>query len=118
MARLATSVFVSALIRRISDKGGAAVVGRKGNGEAGEVFIAIWQSTERAYVFFEPVSAYATESAGEMVGGRAFRRVPEVMDPIQLSARVEREAKFDTDFWLVEIEHCDQPITRFVTVID
>lgn len=116
MARLTTEVFVTALIRQINLSGGNAAIVRKGTSEAGSIFLAAWMADCRTYEIYEP--AIFDELQESVIGGRAFRNRPDTLSELELCEWLSREASFDPDCWLLEIENCPQPVSSFVSVVD
>ncbi|MEO0544381.1 MAG: DUF1491 family protein [Pseudomonadota bacterium] len=114
MARLTSDIFVSGLVRQINAAGGSAVIARKGSPEAGAIFISHWQLTDRKYVFYEP--ALVMGESVSPIGGRLFRQLEQRYAEDELAERIGREASFDPDFWVVEIEHCPLPMEVLVTL--
>lgn len=98
--RVTSEFWVSALSRRVFAEGGFAAVLRKGAAEAGAIFV-VARERDGALALFGPApqSDYATARPGE----RGFARLPSASQE-EVDARLEREARFDPDFWVVEIE--------------
>lgn len=105
--RLKAGIFVSALTRRLFAEGGMAAIERRGAEEAGAIFIRI-----RHRDGSESLAAPAPQTAfdDDHPEGRLFElrksRVPES----EVSELIAREARFDPDIWVVEIE-TDSPET-------
>lgn len=105
--RLKAGIFVSALTRRLFAEGGMAAIERRGAEEAGAIFIRI-----RHRDGSESLAAPAPQTAfgDDHPEGRLFElrksRVPEN----EVSELIAREARFDPDIWVVEIE-TDSPET-------
>lgn len=105
--RLKAGIFVSALTRRLFAEGGMAAIERRGSEEAGAIFIRI-----RHRDGSESLAAPAPQTAfdDDHPEGRLFElrksRVPES----EVSELISREARFDPDIWVVEIE-TDNPET-------
>lgn len=99
--RLKAGIFVSALTRRLFAEGGMAAIERRGSEEAGAIFIRI-----RHRDGSESLAAPAPQTAfdDDHPEGRLFElrksRVPES----EVSELISREARFDPDIWVVEIE--------------
>ena len=104
---LKAGIFVSALTRRLFAEGGMAAIERRGAEEAGAIFIRI-----RHRDGSESMAAPAPQTAfdDDHPEGRLFElrksRVPES----EVSELIAREARFDPDIWVVEIE-TDSPET-------
>ena len=96
--RVTSGLFVAQLVRRIFSDGGFAAVERHGAEAAGAIFVLV-RARDGAITLFGPASQ--THSAED--GGRRFMREP-VEDADALDKRFAREARFDPDFWVVEIE--------------
>ena len=89
---LSTDIWVGALIRRAQAEGAFATVARKGDERAGTVLVKAVNLRERtARLYVE-----ALRGDGERVW----------IQPVasQEDAYVERQARIDPDFWLVEVE--------------
>jgi hypothetical protein len=101
--RLRTDIFVSALLRRVFSRGDFAAVERKGAEEAGAIFIR-----QHFRDGFETLYGPAPQTAfdGEDSDDRRFEIRLERGDADAVRAMLEREAKFDSDLWIVELE-CD-----------
>lgn len=94
--RLKAGIFVRALIRRAEVAGAQAYVARKGSEEAGAVFIKIAKLDGTCSVLNQ-----ARDGAGNLVWARPLG---ESCDEAKASAYFERQIKFDSDLWIVEIE--------------
>jgi hypothetical protein len=99
--RLRSDIFVSAYIRRRNGENAFAVVRRKGADEAGAIFICIDRLDGHADLYGPaPQSAFEADTPG-----RLFQRLtPHGATPADVEARVQRELKFDSDIWLVDVE--------------
>ncbi|KAB0679964.1 DUF1491 family protein [Aureimonas leprariae] len=96
--RITSELFVAQLVRRAFGAGGFAAVVRKGAEAAGAIFV-ISRARGGAVTLFGPaVQSFAADD-----GGRRFMR-ESAIDDAAVAARLEREARFDPDFWVVEIE--------------
>lgn len=96
--RITSELFVAQLVRRAFGAGGFAAVLRKGAEAAGAVFV-VSRSRDGAVTLFGP----AAQSFAADDGERRFMREA-AADDAAVAARFEREARFDPDFWVVEIE--------------
>lgn len=109
--RLTSEFFVSALTRRVFSSGGFAAVMRKGAAEAGAIFL-VFRGRDGLcrLVGPAPQTGYGSEpgdsgTAGQEDGvGRRFSVVAEELDDQALEKRIEREARFDSDVWFVELD--------------
>ncbi len=104
MARIRSSILVAAISRLANQKNGAAYVSRRGSEEAGAIFITLYDRQTRSLSLYEP--APQALSADENIGrdGRAFTLLGAGLDDLALNERFEKEARFDPDFWVVELE--------------
>lgn len=109
--RLTSEIFVAALVRRVFSEGGFAAVERRGAEAAGAVFVVARDRTGGLQLFGPAPQTLALEG-----GGRAFLREA-ARDEAELAKRLEREARFDPDFWVVEIE-TESPETYLTLVTD
>lgn len=95
--RLSTDVWVGALIRRAELGGAYASVARKGDAQAGAVLVkAVNRRENTARLYAEAVRGAE--------GERIWIRPIASEDERELDAYVERQARFDPDLWLVEVE--------------
>ena len=74
---------------------------RRGFADAGAVFIVV-QKNDGETILFGP--APQTSYGGEEDADRRFVEILRAADEGQISARLERETRFDTDAWIVELE--------------
>lgn len=96
--RITSQLFVAHLVRRVFGDGGFAAVIRTGADMAGAIFV-VERRRDGALALYGP----AVQSMADEAGGRTFMREA-AEDEAGLTARFEREARFDPDFWVVEIE--------------
>jgi hypothetical protein len=101
MARVTSDFFVSSLMRRVAGAGGFATIAKKGASEAGAVYIAV-RERSGTIRFFGPAPQQAYQNDHPI--DRYFLQVDAVKDDADLDKYVEKEARFDPDFWLVELE--------------
>lgn len=116
MARLTSQIFVASLIRQINQVGGNALIARKGSSESGAIYICLYSAQDRTHHLYEP--AIGDAPTDTYLGGRVFRERQAGMTELEISEWLEREARFDPDCWLVEIEHCPLPINQLISLID
>ena len=102
---ISTDVWVAALIRRAELGGASAAVVRRGDARAGAVLVKTWDSLERRARLY-------TESVGPD-GERLWIEPHPGAPESELDAYAERQARYDPDLWLVEIE--DRQGRNFLT---
>lgn len=111
--RLTTDFWVSALIRRVFGAGGFAAVVRRGATEAGAVFILARGRMGEADLFGPaPQTTYDSAKPDE----RFFSRLNTGGDPEAAEARLEKEQRFDSDIWVVEIEPGPLAVEELISV--
>ncbi|QPC87190.1 DUF1491 family protein [Mesorhizobium sp. NBSH29] len=99
--RLTTDFWVSALIRRVFGDGGFAAIVKRGATEAGAVFI-IARDRMGTVRLFGP--AAQTEYGIDIIDERRFSELLSTIDDTEAEARLDKEKRFDSDIWVVEIE--------------
>lgn len=99
--RLKAGIFVAALTRRVFSDGGMAVVERHGADDAGAIFVRI-----RHRDGTESLAAPAPQTAfdDDHPDGRLFEMRKSHVPEAEISEALAREARFDSDIWVVEIE--------------
>ena len=98
--RVTSDLFVSALVRRVFSSGGYAVDEKRGNSEAGAIFVIARQRSGAA-MLYGPASQASYDSTKPE--DRWFTSLVEG-DGVSIDARLVREQRFDPDVWIVEIE--------------
>lgn len=101
MTRLKSEFWVRAYMRRLEAEGMPCVIVRRGNAEAGAIYITI-NRLDRTVLAFGPAPAGLSDAGSErrfvpLFEGRA-------VDEQEASERLAREADFDPDIWIVEAE--------------
>ncbi|MDZ7822858.1 MAG: DUF1491 family protein [Ahrensia sp.] len=105
MARLASDILISAIIRLAEIKGGSATIERRGSQSSGAIFVTFYDSANKGYDVYEPVSqALAPQELLEH-NRRYFALRSKAQDRVELANYFEKEARFDPDFWLVDVEN-------------
>jgi len=93
---LSTDVWAGALIRRANQAGAFATVARKGDARAGTVLVKVVdRRAGKARLY-----AQAVRGEGETV----WMEPQPGRDEAELDAYVEKQARFDPDLWLIEVE--------------
>lgn len=104
MARIASGILASAIIKATQGLGGSAYVMRRGAQESGAIFVTFYKEDSRLYDIYEPVAQAFLSDEKSNSGKRYFSLLEEDQDSLQVSDRFEREAKFDPDCWVIELE--------------
>jgi hypothetical protein len=99
--RVTSEFFVSALIRRVFSSGGFAAIERKGALEAGAVFIR-QRFRDGMETLYGPAPQTVFDEGN--AGDRCFEIRLNHGEPDAASGIVAREARFDPDLWVVELE--------------
>jgi hypothetical protein len=99
--RLRAEFWVKAYIRRCAIEGASAVVVRHGDDDAGAIFIKIDRLDGTSFVYGPAPAGFAgAESDRRWIA----RLSADGVDEAEAKAFLEREAKFDSDLWLIEVE--------------
>lgn len=104
MARVKSSILVAAIARLVSQENGAAYISRRGSDEAGAIFVALYDRATRSVSLYEPAPQALASDENIDRDSRAFTLLGEGLDDLALSERFESEARFDPDFWVIELE--------------
>lgn len=99
--RLKTSLWISAQIRLCDIAFIPAVVARRGDSDAGQV-IVLRNLLDGTFEVFARTT--------DLDGGRAWRQAsgPEPVEYQAAQDLIDREARFDPDIWVLEIEDRDR----------
>jgi len=100
--RLKSDIFVAALIRRVFATGDFAAVEKRGAEEAGAIFIR-QRFRDGSETLFGPAPQVFSDSE-ESDAGRRFEMRLRRQDAAVVTDVIEKESRFDSDLWLVEIE--------------
>jgi len=98
--RLRSDFVVMALVRAAEGAGAFAHVARKGDGSAGAIFVVADRLDGTLDLYAPAPQALLDEGAAD----RLFTCAAERIDRAALEKRLASEARFDPDFWVVEIE--------------
>ena len=111
--RVTTDFWVSALLRRVFAGGGFAAIVRRGATEAGAVFVLSRDRLGEVALYGPaPQMSYDTARPDE----RLFDRLQPVADAAALETRLEKESRFDSDIWIVEIEAGAVPVEELIAL--
>ena len=100
MSQLRSDLWCAVFVRRHNDLGEAAVIVRRGDPVAGQIWIEI-DHLDGTVTLLAPAPApyYEREAADRLFEVR-LARVPAA----DARERIEREGRFDSDFWLIGLE--------------
>jgi len=93
MPRLKTEIRVGALLRRAQQAGAFAAVLRRGDADAGALWVTVRQET-KLYRYVEQMA---------MSGGREWYR-DGPFDEAELALRINKAVDRDPDLWIIEVE--------------
>ena len=115
--RVTTEVFAGALLRSVRAGGGFAYVARRGDAQAGAILVAFFDRATAGYALYRAVPA---DPAGRDLDRdtRCFALARTLAGEAELRELVEREARFDPDFWLIEIENWAAPVADLLPVAE
>jgi hypothetical protein len=99
MARLRSDFWVAAYLRRCGVEGVEAVLRRRGAAEAGAIYVKV-DHLDGTASLYGPAPQLFLDDTGE----RLFASVLAGVTPLDVEERVQRELRFDTDLWLVEVD--------------
>ena len=103
--RITSELFVSALIRRVFANGGFAAVERKGAAEAGTIFIR-QRFRDGSETLYAPAPQVFFHDEGKP-RDRQFELRLDKVEASTVDELIAREARFDSDLWVVELEQDD-----------
>jgi len=111
--RVTTDFWVSALLKRVFGDGGFAAIVKRGATEAGAIFVIVRDRMGRADLFGPaPQTSYDSAKPDE----RNFSRLETAAEADAIDARLAREARFDPDIWVVEIEPGTTPVEDLISL--
>jgi hypothetical protein len=99
VARLRSDFWVSAYLRRCGVEGVEAVLRRRGAAEAGAIFVKV-DHLDGTASLYGPAPQLFVDDSGE----RLFVPVLQGVTPLDVEEKVQRELRFDSDLWLVEVD--------------
>jgi hypothetical protein len=102
--RVTSALWVAAFVRRCNDAGMFAVVQRRGSDDAGAIFILIDQLAGTADLYAPAPQASFDEA---QPSDRLFQKIAAGASNGEVNARLEKEGRFDPDFWVVAVEDRD-----------
>lgn len=114
-ARVTSEIFVGALLRTARAGGAFGYVARRGNAQAGAVIVALADQAARSYDIYQsaPPGPDTPDVPDE---DRRFVMSRTLESDQALRQFTESEARFDPDFWLVEIENWKGPVDGLIAL--
>lgn len=109
MDRLATYVWVDALIRRVQIGGASAFVTQKGDADRGDVLIKVARLDGKAALFARSPMSFDEDRFDRMPGDGSWA------DERETDETIQRRKGYDADLWVIEIE--DTKGRHFLTEI-
>ena len=100
--RVTSDIYARALMRRAQNAGAFAALLRRGAAEAGVIHVLVDDLDGNLALYGPSMAWREREQAG--LDDRRFARVLETRDRGEVDARLAREASFDPDFWVIEVE--------------
>lgn len=102
--RLKSEIWVKAYLRRCTVNGAMAVVVRHGDDDAGAIYLKVVQAGRTATVFVPaPAGLDGADFERRWVAGLSGKALPEA----DADRFLAKEASFDSDLWIVEVEDRD-----------
>jgi hypothetical protein len=100
--RLKAEILVQAAIRRANQRGTPATVTRRGDPDAGQIYVVVYRGRELGSLVLAPTRDYDTgkQSWRPALGGA-------LVAEHEANEYLERERKVDPDLWVLEIEDRD-----------
>jgi len=99
--RLKAEIWVKAYLRRCAAEGSAAFVVRRGDEDAGSIFIRVNRLDGTSSLFGPAAAGLAT---AEIERRWSLRTGQKPVPDHEIDAYVERETRFDPDIWVLEVE--------------
>jgi hypothetical protein len=100
MTPFRADIWVAAFVRRHNDIGHICVVSRRGDALAGQIFIR-HDHLDGTVSLYAPAPAIRRPEAS---ADRLFERRFDHAAPEKVTERLAREAGFDPDFWVIDLE--------------
>jgi hypothetical protein len=101
--RLKSAIWVAAYVRRCHGEGAFAAVRRRGAEDAGAIFIKLNRLDGTAELFSPaPQTAFDDARPADRAFARSFGQAP--VPEQQVEDKLAKEARFDPDVWIVEVE--------------
>ena len=100
--RVTTDIYARALMRRAQNEGAFAMLARRGAAEAGTIHVLVDDMTGNLALYGPSIAWREHEAEG--LDDRRFALLAQTSDRTAIDARLAREASFDPDGWVIEIE--------------
>ena len=100
MVRLRSDFWVSAYLRLCGVEGIPAVLRRRGDADAGSIFIKVDHMDYTASLYAPAPSSFDREE-----DERVFHKILGPVFPGDIEEKIERELKFDSDLWVLEVDY-------------
>ena len=109
MASLRSEIWCAAFVRKHNDKGNICVLSRKGDKSAGQIWIEVDHLNGTSSLFSQVSRAHYSLSGQHEEDDGTLRFQCRIMrKPYdEAKQRLQREAEFDPDFWLLTLESPD-----------
>ena len=101
--RATSDLWVSAYLKARNAKHKPAVLMKRGAREAGAIYVRV-DRLDGTHDLYQPASQFSYQDDHIAKGERLFSLCLERTSVFDVMDRLEREAKFDTDFWVIETE--------------
>lgn len=99
MSSLRSDLWCGAFVRRHNDLGNMCVVSRRGDPIAGQVWIEV-DHLDGTVSLFTPAPTVSRRNSADLVFQRRFSHV----EPLRVRERIEQEARFDPDLWVLSLD--------------
>ena len=100
MSQLRSDLWCAAFVRRHNDIGEIAIVARKGDPIAGQVWIEIDHLDGTVSLYGPAPAPYYADKISDRLFQARLSHAPAA----DAKQRIERESRFDSDFWLIGLE--------------
>lgn len=112
--RVTSEFYVAALLRQVTGSGGFGTILRRGDRQAGAIFL-VNRARGGAMALYGPAPQALCSPDG--IDSRCFVTMRPVIDPESLEQWIEKEARFDSDFWVLELEPGSIPFEEMVRIV-
>lgn len=102
--RVTSELWIAALMRRSFASGGFAAIMRRGAAQAGAIILILRDRTGMLTLYGPAAQASYDQAHPDE---RRFSEWLRTEDEDRVAARIDKETRFDTDLWVVELELSD-----------